>query len=62
VTLRPKAGEMEKIPGTLGDTFPVSFSWDAVDSPRGFLFLHAKEHMGKMTWDASVARPLHSFY
>lgn len=27
-----------------------------------FCFLHAKEHMGKVAWDASVARPPHSFY
>lgn len=33
------------------------FLGDAVDSPPGFLFPHAKEHMGKVAWDASVARP-----
>lgn len=59
---RPTAGEMEKIPTTLGGIFPFSFSGTLWTPPLGFLFPHAKEHMGKSAWDASVARPPHSSY
>lgn len=35
---------------------------DTVDFPLGFLFPHAKEHIGKVAWNDSVAKPPHSFY
>lgn len=38
------------------------FLGDTMDPPLGFLSPHAKEHMGKSAWDASVARPPHSSY
>lgn len=37
------------------------FLGDIVDSPLGFLLPNDKQHIGKVAWDVSMARPPHSF-
>lgn len=49
MTLRPTAGEMEKIPGTLGGTFPVSFSGTLWTPHWFFCFL-----MPRSTWEKQL--------